>query len=64
MRYHDMLRDYVEDFLILSSYNTLDDMIARAWEREIELQLRLKRGPKQVQTTVGKQRGPRFKICD
>lgn len=39
-RYRDMLLDDIRELVSMSSYKTLDDMIAKAQEREIELQLR------------------------
>lgn len=38
-RYHDMLRDGIGEFVNVSRCKTLEEMIDRAWEREIELEL-------------------------
>ena len=35
-RYHDLLRSEVRQFMSISSFRTLDDMVARAIEREID----------------------------
>ena len=45
MRYHDMLRDSIRELLRFSICKTLIDMIERAREHEIELELRSKRKP-------------------
>ena len=42
--YYDMLRGHIREFVSLSSYKTLEDMIAKARDWEIELRLRLKHG--------------------
>ena len=38
-RYHDMLRDNMREFVGYYGCKTLNDMIERAHEREIELEL-------------------------
>ena len=58
-RYHDMLRDDINDFMSFSGCKTLNDMIARAQEREIELELRMKRKPEQLHTIVGQDKKPK-----
>ena len=35
--YHDMLRDDIREFVLFSGFKTLNDMIERAHEQEIEL---------------------------
>ena len=37
MRHHDILRDDIWEFMSISRCKTLDDMISRAREQEIEL---------------------------
>lgn len=44
-RYRDILRDTIRDFVSFSGRKTLNDMIARAWEWEIEQQVRMKCKP-------------------
>ena len=39
MRYHDMLRDDISEFVSFPGCKTLNDMIERAHEQEIELEL-------------------------
>lgn len=41
MRNHDMLRDDIWEFVSMSGYKTLDGIIARAYEQEIEFQLHM-----------------------
>ena len=53
VRYHDMLRDNIREFVSLLGCETQNDMITRAWEREIDLQHLGKRKPKQTQISVG-----------
>ena len=48
MRYHAMIRDDFKDFVTFSGCKTLNDMIERAREWEIELELWSKCKPKQV----------------
>lgn len=38
-RYHVMLSDEIRDFVSISTYRTLEDMIATAREWEIDLEL-------------------------
>ena len=52
-RYHDMLRNDIKEFVIFSGYKNLNDMIERAHEQEIEMELQTERKPEHVQTTVG-----------
>ena len=37
-RYHEMLWDDIREFVSRSGYKTLEDMISRAREREIDLE--------------------------
>lgn len=48
LRYHDMLRDDIPEFVSLSGWKTMNDMITKAWEKEIDLELLGKR--RSVQT--------------
>ena len=48
-----MLMDDVREVVSFSGCRTLNDMIEKDHEREIELELRAKRKPKQVQTVSG-----------
>lgn len=42
-RYHDMPKDEIREFVIMSSCRTLDEKIERAQEQEIDLELLKKR---------------------
>ena len=53
VRYHDMLRDDIREFMIFSGFKTLNDVISRAREREIDLEHLRKRKPEQIQIAVG-----------
>ena len=44
VRYHDLLRDDIMEFVSISVCETLNDMISRAREREIDLEHFGKRG--------------------
>ena len=44
-RYHDMLRSDIRQFMSRSSCKMLEDMISRAREREIDLEMERKRKP-------------------
>lgn len=46
-------------FVILSSCNTLKDMIAKSWEQEVEIELRSKRKSVLVQSTEGLTKKPK-----
>lgn len=59
--YHHMLRGDIWGFLSTICCKTLNDMITRAQEWEIEMQLRLKCGPEQIQITVGQAKRPKLK---
>ena len=52
-RYHVIPRDDIREFVSFLGCKTLNDMIEKACEREIELEIRTKRNPEQVLTTVG-----------
>ena len=43
----------------ISGHKTLNDMIERAREREIKMELRTKRKSEQIQTTVGQTKKPK-----
>ena len=47
-RYHEMLRDDIREFVSRASCKTLEDMISRAREREIDLEQIRKRKPDEV----------------
>ena len=53
VRYQDMLRDDIRKFMSLSGCDTLNDMISRTQECEIDLEHLGKRKPKQTQILVG-----------
>ena len=58
-RYHSMLRDDIHDFLSFSGCKTLNDMVEKAREPEIGLELRRKRKSEQVQAAVGRAKKPK-----
>lgn len=58
-RYHDMLKDEIQKFMSMSIYNTLDNMIARAWEWEIDLDTLRKRNSVQAQVSEGLAKKPK-----
>lgn len=47
-RYYVMLRNDIRELVSFSGYKTLNDMIKKTREREIELEHRAKRKPEQV----------------
>lgn len=49
----------IRDSVSLSSCKTLEDVIARYWEREIKLELRLKQKPISVQKTKDSVKKPK-----
>lgn len=49
-RYHDMLRSNIKEFVSFSACPTLEDMISRSREREIDLECIGKRKAEKVQT--------------
>ena len=53
MKYYDMLRHDIREFVSFSGCKTLNDMIEKAHELEIELAHRTKQKLEQVQTVVG-----------
>lgn len=52
MRYQDMLKENIRMFVIISSCQSLKEMIDRVLEREIELELQKKQKASQVQTVM------------
>ena len=58
-RYHEMLRSDIRQFMIQSSCKTLEDMLARAREREIDLEMEKKRNPDEVQVSRGSDNRPK-----
>lgn len=52
MRYHDMLRDDIRESMSFLGCKTLNDMIEKTHEQEIEWELWTKWKPEQVQTIV------------
>ena len=40
-RYHSMLRDDVQEFVSFTGCKTLNEMVEKAWEREMELDFKL-----------------------
>ena len=57
-RYHDILRDYIGEFVSFSACKTLNDMVEKSRMREIDLELRTKRKLEQVQTGLGQTKRP------
>ncbi|XP_023737006.1 uncharacterized protein LOC111884940 [Lactuca sativa] len=51
--YHSTLREDIRDFVIFTRCNTLNEMLEKAWEREMELKSRMKQKPEQAQAVVG-----------
>ena len=45
-RYHFMLRDDIQEFVSFTGCKTLNEMVEKAHEREMELDLRTKQNPK------------------
>ena len=54
-----MLRDDILEFVSFSGCNTLNEMVEKAREREIELELCTKRKPEQVQAAIGQAKNPK-----
>ena len=52
-RYHSMLRDDICEFMSFSGCKTLNEMVEKARELEIELEFRTKRKLEHDQTVVG-----------
>lgn len=48
MSYHDKLRGDIREFVSMSICITLEDMIARAREKDVDMELLRKRGPVSV----------------
>ena len=61
-RYHEMLRSNIQKFVSRSNWKTLEDMIARAREKEIDLEMEKKRNPNLVISVVSS--GKRPKVVD
>ena len=51
--YHSMLRDDIQEFVSFTGCKTLNEMVEKACEREMELDSRTKRKPEQAQAAVG-----------
>ena len=51
--YHSILRDDIWEFMSLTRCMTLNEMVEKAREEEIELELCMKWKPEQVQAAVG-----------
>ena len=49
VRYHDMLRDDIREFVSFLGCKTLNYMITRSWKQNIDLEHIRKRKPEQVQ---------------
>lgn len=58
MRYHDIFMDDIREFVRISSFKMLNDMIACAQEWEIELELYTKCKREQVYKVVGPAKKP------
>ena len=48
-RHHEMLRSDIRQFVSRSSCTMLEDMIARVWERELDVEMEKKMKPSGVQ---------------
>ena len=57
--YHDMLMDDIREVVSISGCKTLNDMISRAREQEIDLDHLGKRESQQVQTMEGPRKRPK-----
>ncbi|XP_052626964.1 uncharacterized protein LOC128133531 [Lactuca sativa] len=51
--YHSVLRDDIREFVSFSGCKILNEMVEKAREREMELELRTKWKPEQAQTAIG-----------
>ena len=60
--YHDMLMDSIWEFVSMSSFKTLEDMIA--WAREHEIYLETVRKKKSVQAQVSYGSVTKYKVID
>lgn len=58
-RYHEMLRSDIRQFVSKSSCKTLDDMVARSREGEIDLEMENKRKSDQLQSLEGLGKRPK-----
>ena len=54
-----MLMDDICEFMNITGCKTLNEMVEKAREREMELDFRIKRKPEQAQTTVGQAKKPK-----
>ena len=59
VRYHDMLRDDIREFVSISGCKTPNDMISRSCKREIDLEHLGKRWPDQVRVVEGSRKKPK-----
>ena len=59
VRYHDMLRYDIREFVSISGFKTLIDKIARAREQDIDLEHLGKREPEHVQEVEGPPKRPK-----
>ena len=57
--YHDMLRDDIREFVSFSGCETVNYMITKSLEREIDLKHLRKRKSKQTQIAVGQAKRPK-----
>ena len=58
-RYHSMLRDDICEFVSFSGCKTPNEMVEKACEWEIKLELRMKWKQEQVQAVVGHAKKPK-----
>ena len=58
-QYHEMLRSDVRQYVSWTNCKKLEDMIARARERVIDLEAERKRKLDEVQTSVGLEKRPK-----
>ena len=54
-----MLRDDIREFMSFTGCKTLNEMVEKAREREMELDFYGKQKPEQVQTIVGQAKNPK-----
>lgn len=57
-RYHDMIKDEIQEFVNMSSCKTLDDMIVTDEKQEIDLETARKRKLVQAQVLEGSAKKP------
>ena len=58
-RYHSNLRDDIRVFVSFIGCKTLNEMVEKAREREMELDFRTKRKSEQAQAAVGQAKKPK-----